>query len=108
MFILRRPQTQESTINKESRDYLEMTYRSISCFADDGTLNVSDLEQLVSIAMRDGEVDENEKRVLVAIIKRLNPSELTPAMLTAYSGERDRSVRGTWPLRMRWRYAVKF
>jgi hypothetical protein len=32
--------------------------------------------------MRDGVVDENEKRVLVAIIKRLNPSELTPAMLT--------------------------
>jgi hypothetical protein len=30
-------------MNKESRDYLEMTYRSISCFADDGTLRFQTL-----------------------------------------------------------------
>jgi len=69
-------------MTKENRDYLEMSYRSIRCFADDGTLSVADLDELVSIALRDGVVDENEKRVLVAIIKRLNPSELTPEMLT--------------------------
>lgn len=68
-------------MNKEPRDYLEMSYRSIQCFANDGTLRVSELNKLVEIAMRDGVVDENEKRVLVAIIKRLNPSELTPEML---------------------------
>jgi hypothetical protein len=68
-------------MNKESRDYLEMAYRSIQCFGDDGKLSVADLDQIVSIAMRDGVVDENEKRVLIAIFKRLTPSELTPAML---------------------------
>lgn len=68
-------------MNKENRDYLEMSYRSIRCFADDGTLSLAELDSLVSIAMRDGVVDENEKRVLAAIIKRLNPDELTPAML---------------------------
>jgi len=68
-------------MNKEPRDYLEMSYRSIQCFANDGTLRVPELNELVAIAMRDGVVDENEKRVLVAIIKRLNPSELTTEML---------------------------
>lgn len=68
-------------MNKENRDYLEMSYRSIRCFADDVTLSLAELDSLVSIAMRDGVVDENEKRVLAAIIKRLNPGELTPAML---------------------------
>ena len=58
-----------------------MSYRSIQCFANDGTLRVAELNELVAIAMRDGVVDDNEKRVLVAIIKRLNPSELTPEML---------------------------
>jgi hypothetical protein len=79
--ILGRQQLGGASMTKENRDYLEMSYRSISCFADDGTLSVADLDQLVSIALRDGVVDENEKRVLVAIIKRLNPSELTPEML---------------------------
>jgi hypothetical protein len=68
-------------MNKESRDYLEMAYRSIECFANDGKLLVGELDEIVSIAMRDGVVDDNEKRVLKAIITRLNPDELTPEML---------------------------
>ena len=61
---------------KESRDYLEMAFRSIRCFADDGKLLVHELESLVDIARRDG----NEKRILQGIIERLNPAELTEAM----------------------------
>ena len=65
---------------KESRDYLEMAFRSIQCFADDGKLLVHELESLVDIARRDGVVDGNEKRILQGIIERLNPAELTEAM----------------------------
>ena len=65
---------------KESRDYLEMAFRSIQCFADDGKLLVHELESLVDIARRDGVVDGNEKRILQGIIERLNPVELTEAM----------------------------
>nr|WP_298136385.1 hypothetical protein [uncultured Pseudomonas sp.] len=65
---------------KESRDYLEMAFRSIQCFADDGKLLVHELESLVDIARRDGVVDSNEKRILQGIIERLNPAELTAAM----------------------------
>lgn len=60
----------------ESRDYLEMTFHSINCFADDGTLSVNELDQIVSIALKDGVIDDNEKRVLQNIVGRLKESEL--------------------------------
>lgn len=64
----------------DSRDYLEITFRSINCFADDGKLDVNELNSLVDIALRDGEVDENEKRVLRNVIARLKDAELTDEM----------------------------
>jgi hypothetical protein len=65
---------------KESRDYLEMTYRSIQCFADDGELLPDELKKLLEIAKRDGAIDANERRVLLLIIGRLKPEELTDDM----------------------------
>jgi hypothetical protein len=64
----------------ESRDYLEMTFRSISCFANDGKLLVDELQEIVDIALRDGVVDDNEKRVLKSIIDKLDAMELTGEM----------------------------
>ncbi len=68
-------------MQKECRDYIEMTFKSIQCFANDGKLLVNELEDLVQVALRDGVVDDNEKRVLAKIISRLTPSELTQDML---------------------------
>lgn len=68
-------------MTNENRDYLEMTFRSIECFADDGRLDVGELQTLISIAQRDGVVDGNEKRVLRNIFSRLNEDDLTPEML---------------------------
>ncbi len=65
---------------KENRDYLEMAFRSIQCFSDDGKLQVHELDELLKIALRDGVVDNNEKRVLGKILGRLNPAELTQEM----------------------------
>jgi len=61
---------------KESRDYLEMTFHSINCFSDDGTLDADELEKILDIAKRDGVVDDNEKRVLGNIIGQLSDKEL--------------------------------
>jgi len=68
-------------MSKESRDYLEMSFRSIDCFTNDGKLLPDELQSIVDIALRDGVVDANEKRVLGSIISKLTPSELTPIML---------------------------
>lgn len=64
-------------MSKESRDYLEMSFRSIRLFADDGTFSHANLKEIVDIALRDGVVDDNEMRVLQRIVGRLSPDELT-------------------------------
>lgn len=66
----------------ENRDYLEMTFHSINCFADDGKLDANELNQILAIAFKDGVVDDNEKRVLSNIIGRLNEAELDGEMLS--------------------------
>ncbi|GAA5169574.1 hypothetical protein [Viridibacterium curvum] len=65
----------------ESRDYLEIAFRSIECFSNDGKLRIDELQKLVDVALRDGGVDANEKRVLRNIMRRLKTDELTPEML---------------------------
>jgi len=69
-------------MSKESRDYLEMSFRSIQCFTDDGRLMPEELQRIADIALRDGVVDANEKRVLASIIGKLTKEELTPSMQT--------------------------
>lgn len=64
----------------EPRDYLEMSFRSIQCFANDGRLDVSELGALLDIAERDGDIDENEVRVLTKIIERIRPEEIDQPM----------------------------
>ncbi|MDZ4190946.1 hypothetical protein OF113_19905 [Ectopseudomonas chengduensis] len=60
----------------ESRDYLEMTFRSIQCFSNDGRLDVQELKALLGIAERDGVIDDNEVRVLKKIIAQVRPEEI--------------------------------
>jgi hypothetical protein len=67
-------------MTSESRDYLEMAYHSIQCFTNDGKLLLPELDQLVAIALKDGVVDDNEKRILQSIVSRLTPAELTAEM----------------------------
>nr|MBF0681264.1 hypothetical protein [Pseudomonas sp.] len=64
----------------EPRDYLEMSFRSIQCFANDGRLDVNELGALLDIAERDGDIDENEIRVLKKIIGRIRPEEIDQPM----------------------------
>ena len=64
----------------ESRDYLEMSFRSIQCFANDGRLDVQELASLLDIAERDGVIDDNEIRVLKNIVARIKPEEIDQPM----------------------------
>ncbi len=66
----------------ESRDYLEVTFRSINCFANDGKLDAGELGAIFDIAKRDDVIDENEIRVLRGIISKVKPEELDDAMIT--------------------------
>jgi len=64
----------------ESRDYLEMSFRSIECFANDGKLDSAELEKILKIAEKDGVIDQNEIRVLQNIISKIEPHEIDESM----------------------------
>jgi hypothetical protein len=64
----------------ESRDYLELSFRSIQCFSNDGKLDAVELGKLIGIAEKDGVIDQNEIRVLQNIVKKIKPHEIDEAM----------------------------
>ncbi len=66
----------------ESGDYLEMSFRSIECFSNDGKLDAAELGKIIAIAERDGVIDKNEIRVLRKIISLIKPEEVDDAMKT--------------------------
>jgi len=70
----------EGAAMSESRDYLELSYKSIQCFSNDGKLDADELGKLVAIAERDGKFDQNEVRVLKSIIGRITPNEIDASM----------------------------
>jgi hypothetical protein len=52
------------------RSHHEIAIASIHVFSDDGRLDLAELEKLLALALRDGIVDEDEKRVLANILTR--------------------------------------
>ena len=61
-------------------DASEMIFCTIKCFSNDGRLDVDELDQIVKIALADGVVDEEERKVLKNIIYNLTSKDLTLEM----------------------------
>ncbi len=66
--------------DSKTSSYLELAYSSIKVFADDGTVDMSELNFLLGVALRDGEIDEDENRVLGNIFKQAEKSPLSTAV----------------------------
>lgn len=56
----------------------EIAIASIHVFTDDGRLDLAELEKLLALALRDGNVDEDEKRVLGNILGRAERDGVAP------------------------------
>ena len=61
-------------------DWQAMKQHAFDAFANDGMMSVYELEQIVDIALADGEFDEQEKAVLVNVITNLTGAEMTDEM----------------------------
>lgn len=72
-------------MRSDSRDYLEMTFRSSECFAENGRIDAEELEKIFKIAQRDNFIDENEVRVLKSIMSRIKPTDIDEAMQATLS-----------------------
>ena len=64
----------------ESKDYIDMAFKSIQGFSNGGKLDAKELGEILEIAEKDGEIDENEIRVLRSIISKIKPEEVDEAM----------------------------
>lgn len=60
--------------------YIQIATRSIGVFADDGKLDMAELESLLSLALEDGEIDDDEKRVLGSIFRKVTPADVGPGV----------------------------
>lgn len=57
--------------------YLELAYSSIKIFANDGTVDLGELNFLLGLALKDGKIDEDEKRVLRNIFAQAEKTDLS-------------------------------
>jgi len=62
----------------ETSSWMDLAVACIPMFANDGTLDESEVEVLLGIALRDGIVDADERRVLSRIFDRVEERD-TPA-----------------------------
>lgn len=60
--------------------YLELTYSAIKIFADDGTVDMGELNFLLGVALRDDAIDDDEKRVLARIFDHAEKTRLSLAV----------------------------
>ena len=65
---------------QEKTDYVDLVSYAVEAFANDGRLDPQELDKLLSIASRDGKIDEDETRVLKNVLSRLRSDELSLAM----------------------------
>lgn len=63
---------------EKQSSYIELAYSSIPVFTDDGTLDMEELQFLLGLALKDGQIDEDEKRVLRNIFKQVAEHDVTP------------------------------
>lgn len=58
-------------------NHIELAYSSIRVFADDGTIDAEELSFLMGITLKDGEIDDNEKRVLNDIFSQVSEDQVS-------------------------------
>lgn len=64
----------------EGSSYLELAYSSIRIFANDGTVDMGELNFLLGLALRDGEIDEDERRTLGSVFEQAEETRLSVAV----------------------------
>ncbi|NQZ57211.1 MAG: hypothetical protein HRT88_07050 [Lentisphaeraceae bacterium] len=58
------------------KSHHDIALASISCFTDDGTLDMEEVNFLIGLALRDDVVDDGEKRVLGDIFSRVSKGDV--------------------------------
>ncbi len=62
----------------ETNSHGEIAAAAAKCFADDGNLDMGELNVLIGLALQDNEISEEERRILGDLITRLYEFNVTP------------------------------
>ena len=62
------------------KSHIEIAFRSIPVFADDGQIDVGEINFLLGLALRDNTIDEDERRVLAKVFAEAEKSSLPVAV----------------------------
>jgi hypothetical protein len=60
--------------------YIEIAFESVKCFTDDGNLDLTELNFLLGLALRDDNIDDDEKRVLAKVFSQADMGTLSPTV----------------------------
>jgi hypothetical protein len=58
--------------------YIEIAFESVKVFTNDGQLDLQELNFLLGLALRDEQVDDDERRVLARIFAQAEKGRLAP------------------------------
>ena len=61
---------------QQAKSYIEIAIESIQAFANDGKLDAAELQRMLDIALRDGQIDADELRVLGKIVMQAEKEPL--------------------------------
>ena len=64
-----------------SKSYLDIAMASLRVFANDGKLDAAEFDQLIRLALRDHDVDADERAILAIIFRRAEKSPLPPELV---------------------------
>ena len=63
------------------KSYLDIAMASLRVFANDGRLDAAEFEHLLGLALRDHDVDADERAILAIIFRRAEKSPLSPDLV---------------------------
>ena len=62
----------------QPKSYVEIALSSIKIFANDGTIDLAELNFMLGLALRDQKIDDDEKAVLSSIFDKAAKGKLSP------------------------------
>ncbi|HVJ61669.1 MAG TPA: hypothetical protein VM555_03045 [Tahibacter sp.] len=69
-----------------AKSHIEIAFQSIPVFADDGQIDIGEINFLLGLALRDNTIDDDERRVLAKVFAEAEKSTL-PAPVQARINE---------------------
>jgi hypothetical protein len=62
------------------KSHIKIALESFEYFQNDGKLDADELKKLMDIALLDNEIDDDEKTILLEVIKRIKPEDIDDAL----------------------------